>query len=100
MRAVAAMTQLVRNNRAEILRIAAKYGARNVRVFGSTARDAATDKSDIDILVELDANRSLLDQVGLQQELEELLGCKVDVVVEGGLSPYLEERILSEAVPL
>ena len=48
----------------------------------------------------LDDGRSLLDQVGLKQDLEELLGRKVDVVVEGGISPYLEERILSEAVPL
>ena len=56
--------------------------------------------SDIDILVELEEGRSLLDHVGLQQELEELLRRNVDVVVEGGLSPYLEKRILSEAVPL
>jgi predicted nucleotidyltransferase len=94
------MRSLLEQHRAAILRIAAKFGARNVRVFGSTARGAALPISDIDILVDLDAGRSLLDQVGLQQELEELLGCKVDVVVEGGISPYLEERILTEAVPL
>ena len=94
------MTRLLEQHRAAILRIAAKFGARNVRVFGSTARGGATETSDIDILVELDAGRSLLDQVGLQQELQELLGRNVDVVVEGGISPYLEERILSEAVPL
>jgi predicted nucleotidyltransferase len=87
-------------HREAILRIAASHGARNVRVFGSAARGDMTSMSDVDILVDLDAERSLLDQVGLQQELEELLGCKVDVVVEGGLSPYLEERILSEAVLL
>ena len=94
------MTRLLEQKRTEILQIAAKYGARNVRVFGSTARGSATDDSDVDILVELDDGRSLLDQVGLQQELEELLGRKVDVVVEGGISPHLEDRILSEAVPL
>jgi predicted nucleotidyltransferase len=93
---VAALNQY----RTAILGIAAKYGARNLRVFGSTVHKAATDASDVDILVELDDKRSLLDQVGLQQELEELLGRKVDVVVEGGISPYLEDRILSEAVPL
>jgi predicted nucleotidyltransferase len=94
------MIRLLDQYRATILRIAAKYGARNVRVFGSTARGGATETSDIDILVQLEDGRSLLDQVGLQQELRELLGRDVDVVVEGGLSPYLEERILSEAVPL
>jgi hypothetical protein len=94
------MTRAVAQQRDAILRIAARYGARNVRVFGSAAREEATDDSDVDILVDLEPNRSLLDQVGLKQELEELLGCTVDVVVEGGISPYLEERILSEAVPL
>jgi predicted nucleotidyltransferase len=93
------MVQLAKHRDA-ILAAAAAHGARNVRVFGSTARGEAGAGSDVDILVDLDANRSLLDQVGLKQELEELLGCKVDVVVEGGLSPYLEDRILSEAVPL
>ena len=94
------MTPPIEQYRDAILRTAAKYGARNVRVFGSTIHGRATDTSDIDILVDLDAGRSLLDQVGLKQELEELLDRRVDVVVEGGISPYLEERILSEAVPL
>jgi predicted nucleotidyltransferase len=94
------MTRLLEENRSAILRIAAKYGARRVRVFGSTARGTAGEGSDVDILVDLEEGRSLLDQVGLQQELEELLGRKVDVVVEGGISPYLEQRILAEAVPL
>jgi predicted nucleotidyltransferase len=94
------MTQSVEQQRDAILCIAAKHGARNVRVFGSAARDEATDCSDVDLLVDLEPDRSLLDQVGLQQELEELLGRKVDVVVEGGISPYLEERILAEAVAL
>jgi predicted nucleotidyltransferase len=94
------MTRLLEENRSAILRIAAKYGDRRVRVFGSTVRGTAGDGSDVDILVDLEEGRSLLDQVGLQQELEELLGRKVDVVVEGGISPYLEQRILAEAVPL
>ncbi len=58
------------------------------------------ERSDVDILVQLDDGRSLLDQVGLKQDLEQLLGRKVDVVVEGGISPYLEAQILSQAVPL
>lgn len=94
------MTQLIEQHRDAILRIAAKYGARNVRVFGSIIRGDATDTSDIDILIDLDSNRSLLDHVGLKQELEELLDRNVDIVVEGGISPYLEEQIHSEAVPL
>ena len=90
----------LRQQRSAILHIAEKHGASNVRVFGSIARYTASNKSDVDILVELEPGRSLLDQVALKQELEELLGRPVDVVVEGGISPYLEERILAEAVPL
>jgi predicted nucleotidyltransferase len=94
------MTQSVEQQRDAILRIAAQHGARNVRVFGSAARNEATEESDVDLLVDLEPDRSLLDQVALKQDLEELLGCTVDVVVEGGISPYLEDQILAEAVPL
>jgi predicted nucleotidyltransferase len=94
------MTQLLQKQREAILRIAAKYGARNVRVFGSMVDRTDAENSDVDLLVDLEAGRSLLDQVGLKQELEELLGRSVDIVVEGGISPYLKERIFAEAVPL
>src|SRR5436189_3221494 len=94
------MKRLSQHQREAILRVAAKYGARNIRVFGSTSRGEDTDSSDLDLLVDLEPNRSLLDQIGLKQELEEFLGRRVDIVVEGGISPYLEERILSEAVPI
>jgi len=94
------MSGLLEQHRDAILRIAAKYGARNIRVFGSAVRGTSTEHSDVDILVDLEPSRSLLDHVGFKQELEELLGRRVDVVVEGGVSPYLEERILAEAVPL
>jgi hypothetical protein len=94
------MTQSVEQQRDAILRIAAQHGARNVRVFGSAARNEATEESDVDLLVDLEPDRSLLDQVALKQDLEELLGCTVDLVVEGGISPYLEQQILAEAVPL
>ena len=83
-----------------ILGIAARHGARNVRVFGSIARGDARPDSDIDLLVDLEPGRSLLDHVGLWQDLEELLERRVDVVVDGGLSPHLEKRILAEATPL
>ncbi len=91
---------LVRKNRDRIVTIAARHGARNVRVFGSALRGDARVDSDIDLLVDLEPGRSLLDHVGLWQDLEDLLGRRVDVVVEGGISPHLEQRILAEARPL
>lgn len=92
--------QLVKEEREEILHIASRYGARGVRVFGSVARGEDDRESDVDFLVELEAGRSLLDLGALQMELEELLGCKVDVVTEGGLYWLLRRRILKEAQPL
>lgn len=94
------LKDLVKAKRPEILRAAARHGARNVRVFGSFVRGEAGSDSDLDLLVQMDDGRSLLDLVGLWQDLEELLGRRVDVVSEGGLSPHLRGRILSEAVPL
>jgi len=86
--------------RAIVLDAARKHGARNIRVFGSFARGEAGPESDLDLLVELEPGRSLLDHVGLIQELRERLERKVDVVLEGGLSPYLRDVILAEARPL
>jgi predicted nucleotidyltransferase len=91
---------LLARHRNEVMRLAAQYGASNVRVFGSVARGDAESDSDIDLLVDLEPGRSLLDHVGLQQDLTVLLGRPVDVVVTGGISPYLESGILAEAVPL
>lgn len=87
-------------NREKILRIAASYGARNLRVFGSVSRGEANLKSDIDILITLETGRSLLDIVALKQDLEDLLGCKVDVVTEDAVSPYIRDQILRDAVSL
>ncbi len=84
----------------QVLELARRHGATNVRVFGSVARQQTNTASDLDVLVAFEAGRSLLDQVALKQDLEELLSCRVDVVVEGGISPYLRDRILAEAVPL
>jgi len=92
--------KLLEEKREEVLRICAKYGARNVRVFGSVARGEADDTSDIDLLVELEPGRSLLDLGGLQYELERVLGHRVDVVTERGLKERVRLRVLKEAVPL
>jgi len=85
---------------ADILRVAKEHGASNVRVFGSRARGDEQADSDLDLLVTLDPTRSLLDLVALKQDLEDLLVWSVDVVTENGLSPYLRDRILAEALPL
>ncbi|MBN1420598.1 MAG: nucleotidyltransferase family protein [Planctomycetes bacterium] len=92
--------ELIRAKRADILAIAARHGARNVRIFGSVARADSTHSSDVDLLVELEPGRSLLDHAGLVVDLQALLGCDVDVVTEGGLKPRIRERVLSEAVAL
>jgi predicted nucleotidyltransferase len=90
----------VKTLREDIARVAESHGASNVRIFGSVARRQSGTDSDLDILVDLAEDRSLLDHVAIQQELEALLGCSVHVVVAGGLSPHLESRILTEARPL
>jgi predicted nucleotidyltransferase len=92
--------ELLKAKRDEILRIAAKHGARNVRVFGSAVRGEADDASDIDILIDLEPGRSLLDLGGLWSELNDLLGRKVDVVTEKGLRERIRDRVLKEAMPL
>jgi predicted nucleotidyltransferase len=94
------LAELVKEKRADILALAAKHGARNVRVFGAVARGDADEQSDIDFLVQMEPGRSLLDLGGLQYDLEQLLGCRVDVVTEQGLKARLREEILSEAVTL
>ncbi len=92
--------ELRREKRDEIQRIAARHGARNVRVFGSVARGEAREESDIDILVDIGPETSSWFPAGLVLELEESLGCKVEVVTERGLNPHLKDRVLEEAVPL
>jgi uncharacterized protein len=91
---------LLKEKREEILDIAARHGARNVRVFGSVARGEADAQSDIDLLVEFEPERSLLDHAALWLELQDLLGCKVDVVSEGGIKARIRERVLREALPV
>ena len=86
--------------RDDILRIAAKHGARNLRVFGSVARGDDRAQSDVDLLVDMDPDRSLLDVVGLGQDLEELLDRRVDVLTGASLHSALRDRILADSRPL
>ena len=91
---------ILKARRDQILNLCAKYGASNVRVFGSVARGEANESSDIDLIVDFDPERSLLDHAALWLELQELVGVKVDVVSSRGLKPRIRERVLQEAVPL
>jgi len=91
---------LLRAKREDVLRVAAKHGAHNVRVFGSVARGDAGLDSDIDLLVSLEPGRSLFDLGGLWYDLNELLDVSVDVVTESGIRQRMRERVLREAVPL
>ena len=88
------------DKRDEILRLAHQRGAHNVRVFGSVARGEDTEASDVDILIELDSDRSLLDRIALMHDLEDLLGCKVDVANDKALHWTVRDRILAEGVAL
>lgn len=90
----------LRRNRDAIIRVAGRHGARNVRVFGSTARGEATPSSDIDFLIEFEPGRTLLDWGAVWEELERLLGCEVDLATEQTLQPWIRERALEEAIPL
>jgi len=95
-----ALQQLRDRYKPRILQLAARHGAHHVRVFGSLARSEARPGSDVDFLVEFEPHRSLLDQGGLLMDLQDLLGCKVDVVDEHAMRPRFRERVLKEAVPL
>ncbi|MEO1095387.1 MAG: nucleotidyltransferase family protein [Cyanobacteria bacterium J06638_28] len=80
--------------------IATQYGASNIRVFGSVARGEATEKSDVDLLVDLEPGRSLLEHIGLMQALEDLLGRSVDVVETDTLHELIREQVLKDAIAL
>ena len=86
--------------RDEILRLAAKRGAKNVRVFGSVARGSNDEKSDVDFLVDMEPGRSLFDLIGLLLDLEATLHTPVDVVTENGLRDRVRELVLAESVPV
>ncbi len=92
--------EILQQKREEILNLAAQHGASNIRIFGSVARDEEREDSDIDFLVDMASDRSLLDRIGLIQDLEDLLGRKVDVATVKGLRESFRERIMSQAIPL
>jgi uncharacterized protein len=94
------LKELLNNKRNEILAIAQKHGAYNVRVFGSVVRDEDDELSDVDFLVDMTKGRSLLDMGGLLMDLQNLLGRKVDVTTEKGLRSRIRARVCREARPL
>jgi len=95
------LSELLQEKRQEILTIAAKHGAFNIRIFGSVARGEETEKSDIDFLVDYDLKQiSPWFPGGLLMDLQDLLGCKVDIVTEKGLSHLIKDQVLTEAKSL
>ena len=95
-----AFRQVLDERRDDILDIAAKHGAYNVRLFGSVARGEDRPDSDVDLLVDVGVTTSSWFPAGLMLDLEEILGRPVEIVTEKGLNPHLREHVLREAVPL
>ncbi|NOU41057.1 MAG: nucleotidyltransferase family protein [Methylotenera sp.] len=92
--------ELIRSKKSDILAIATRHGAKNVRVFGSVARGEDTDTSDVDLLVSMEKNRTLYDLIGLQQEIQDILNRNVDVLTDRSINSYLQAQILQEATLL
>jgi len=90
----------LRAKKADIATVASKHGASNIRVFGSVARGEANEQSDVDLLVDLEPGRSLLDHIGLMQDLEDLLGRSVDVATPSALHERIKDRVMQDAIPL
>jgi uncharacterized protein len=96
-----ALLEKLREQRSEILQVAARHGAFNVRIFGSVVRGEETPDSDIDFLIDYDHGKtSPWFPGGLLMDLQDLLGRKVDVLTDRGISPWIRERVLAEAKPL
>ena len=92
--------EIIQDKKDQVLALAARHGASNVRIFGSVANGTADKDSDIDFLVDLETGRSLFDLGGLLMDLQQLFGRKVDVVTENGLHWYIKDRIINEATPI
>jgi uncharacterized protein len=94
------LNQLIEDKREEILQVAARHGAYNVRVFGSVARGEAGPDSDLDLLVDVGAKRTFFFPGGLIADLEDLLGYRVQVITENGLRKVVKASVMKEAIPL
>ena len=94
------MDPMLAQSRDEILRVAARHGAGNVRVFGSRARGESRPDSDLDVLIIAGERTGLLQIIAIQQDLEDLLNLRVHVVTADAISPYIRDRVLREAVAL
>jgi len=94
------ISEVIADKRDAILALAAKYGASNVRIFGSVAEGTAGEASDVDFLVDMEPGRSLLDLGGLLMDLQDLLGREVDVVTEPALHWYIRQKVINQARPL
>jgi hypothetical protein len=92
--------EMIGDKREDVLRLAEKYGATNVRVFGSVAREEATPNSDIDFMVDFKPGVTIFDMVGLWQDLTKLLGREVDLTTEKSLKRWVKPHALRDAVPL
>jgi uncharacterized protein len=94
------LASLLRKHRKRILELAKQHGVEKVRLFGSVVRGEDTETSDIDFLIELAPGRSLLDRIAFIQDMEDLLGRKVDAVTLPGIHETFRDHILAEAAPL
>lgn len=92
--------EMLHRHHKAIFDIARRYGAHDIRIFGSVARGDADESSDLDLIVRFEPGRSLFDHGGLLMELQDLLGVKVDVISEGGMRPRFRRHVMKEAVPL
>lgn len=95
-----AIDRFLNEKREPIKKIADRYGVTNIRVFGSMSRTEANAESDVDLLVDLGDDCSLLDRIALIQELEDLLGRRVDLVNQKNLHWYIRDKVTKEAIPL
>jgi len=91
---------LVKKKHAQILALAKKHGVLNIRLFGSVAKNEDKKSSDVDFLVEMTKGSTLFDIIALKQDMEDMLGVKVDIVTVASLSPYIREDVLKEVVNL
>lgn len=92
--------EIVNRHRGAIIEIAKRYGAHDIRLFGSVARGEESESSDLDLIVRFEPGRSLFDHGGLIMDLRDLLGVKVDVISERGMRPRFRRHVMKEAVPL